>query len=295
LDYLDDSVRQPEELERLAGLSTLGTIPRLEAADPAEALVMLRTPRAPAAEAYRQLRTNLMYALVDGRLQSILVTSSGAGEGKTTTAANLALALMQLDKRVILVDSDLRRPMLHTLFGLSNSRGLSTLFVSDDPGRRLLQPVGPGRLRVLTAGPLPPNPAELLGTERMAAIAASLAKGADYVVYDSPPLLAVTDAAVLSRQADATLLVVEAGRTAAPTLQQAAAQLRAVEANLAGAVLNRVGPGRGYYHYYNGYYKRWEEAVAAPDGNGNGVLERLRRRALQERVLPFPSRISLIV
>lgn len=250
LDYTDNTVKSPQEMERLAGLSTLGAVARMDARNPADSLVVSRSPRAPVAEAFRQLRTNLMFSLAAGEQKSILVTSANSREGKTTTAANLAVALAQAGHRVVLVDSDLRRPALHKMFRVSNGEGLSSLLMEASVKDSLLQEAEVPGLRVLTSGPLPPNPAELLGMEHMRQVAAWLEKQADFVVYDSPPLLAVTDAAVLSRLVGAVLLVVSAGQTTLLGLQAAAEQLRNVEATIAGAVLNRVSRRDGYYDYH---------------------------------------------
>lgn len=277
LDYVDNTVKNPQEMERLVGLSTLGSIARMEIVSLADSLVVAHKPRAPVAEAYRQLRTNLLFSLAAGQQKSILVTSANARAGKTTAAANLASALAQTGRPVVLVDSDLRRPALHKIFQVNGSEGLSSLFMDTTLKASLLQETGVPGLRVLAAGAQPPNPAELLGTERMRQVAAWLARQADFVVYDSPPLLTVTDAAVLSRLVGATLLVVRAGQTTLPALQAAAKQLRNVDATLAGAVLNGVSRCNDYYAYYSYEAQYSCREPAGPSGNGYGVLGRLRR------------------
>lgn len=255
-EYMDNTVKGPDDVEVLVGAPTLGTIKEIKADTPEERLIVARSPRSPTAEAYRQLRTNLLYSLVSRDLQSVLVTSADPTEGKTTTAANLALALVQMGKRVILVDSDLRRPMLHRLFNVGNRSGLSDLVLAmggDVVERgRFLEETAVDGLWLLPSGPLPPNPAELLGSERMAEAAAWLGEQADYVIYDSAPVLAVTDAAVLSRLADTTLMVVRVGETTGQALQAAWGNLQAVEGELAGVVLTGITRRSGYYYYYNG-------------------------------------------
>lgn len=270
LEYLDNTVKNPPEIEQLTGLSTIGTIGQMDAATLRQGLVVAHRPRAPIAEAYRQLRTNLMFCLAAGDRHSILVTSPRAAEGKTTTAANLAVALAQAANTVIIVDSDLRRPTIHRLFNVNNSEGLTNLLMENADRAPLLQETEVPGLRALTSGSLPPNPAELLGTQRMRQIAAWLADRADFVVYDSPPLLAVTDAAVLSQLADTILLVIRAGETTVPELAAALQQLLNVEAHIAGVVINRITPRNGYY-YYNYYGDGYGYGHATGKGeNGRG-------------------------
>ena len=196
IEYLDDTVKTPDDVSRVTGLSTLGAIARLkESGGPAQFISWLRT-KSPESEAYRTLRTNIQFSSVDKPIRTLLVTSSGPGEGKSTTAANLAVVMAQTGQRVILVDTDLRRPVLHKVFGVPNNVG------ADDraAGRRgcsladYLQPTEIDNLTVLTSGPIPPNPSELLGSHRMAHLIEELAQAADIVIFDSPPVLAVTDA-----------------------------------------------------------------------------------------------------
>jgi len=181
------------------------------------------------------------------------VVSAEPGEGKTTTAANLAAALAQAGNRVILVDADLRRPRLHTLFGVSNNLGLTTALLPDgDPLAAHLQTTTVPGLRLLTSGPQPPNPAELVGSERMTALLAEMNTLADWVVLDTPPVLAVADAALLAHASDATLLVVDAQSTRRRSAQRAVALLTAAGAHVVGAVLNRLPLPTGTYGQYYG-------------------------------------------
>ncbi len=167
-----------------------------------------------ATEAYRVLRTNLQFAAVDRRMRTLTVTSPAPSEGKSITAANLAAALALADKRVVLLDADLRRPRQHRIFGLRNNIGLTTALVDEHPALdEILQQTTVQGLRVLTSGPLPPNPAELLGSTRMRELLAQLLAQADIVVIDTPPVTAVSDAAIISSQADGVLLVLDAGHT----------------------------------------------------------------------------------
>jgi len=214
-------------------------------------LIAVSDPRSPISEAYRTLRTNLDFASLDQALKTIAVTSAGVGEGKSTTLANLAIVSAQTGRRVVLVDADLRRPTLHQLFGLGNEAGLTTMVMDDtaltDPP---LQTTSVEGLSLLTSGPLPPNPAELLGSRRMAEVIATLAEGADQVFFDTPPVVAVTDAAVLATKVDGVLLVISAGQTRREYARTAVQRLEQINARLVGTVLTNVQVGGGFSGYY---------------------------------------------
>ena len=204
-------------------------------------LITLTDPRSPAAEAYRTLRTNLTFAALDKPLETLLVTSAAPGEGKSSIIANLAITLAQGERRVILVDADLRRPGLHEIFGVANDRGLTTMIVEktalDDPP---LLEVGVDNLWLMPSGPLPPNPADLLGSRRMEEAIARLKARADVILFDAPPIVAVTDATVLGTKVDGVLLVVRAGRTRREHIQQARELLERVHVRILGAVLSNA-------------------------------------------------------
>ncbi len=214
-------------------------------------LITLTNPRSPAAEAYRTLRTNLYFSSLDKALETLVVTSAAPREGKSTTLANLAVTLAQGEKRTILVDADLRRPSLHGLFGGSNSQGLTSMAMDesalDDPP---LVDTGVENLWLLPSGPQPPNPAEILGSRRMEAIIASLTSRADMVLFDAPPVIAVTDAAVLGTKVDGVLLVVKAGQTSREHAQRAKELLEKVNVRLIGAVLSNAPRDRAMGEYY---------------------------------------------
>lgn len=212
-------------------------------------LITLTDPRSPAAEAYRTLRTNLTFAGLDQPIEALVVTSPAPGEGKSIAVANLAVAIAQGEHRTILVDADLRRPVLHNLFGVPNERGLTTMFV--DPQARDNPPlveVGVENLWLLPSGPLPPNPADLLGSRRMEEIIAALRSRADLLLFDAPPVTAVTDAAVLGMKVDGVLLVVAAGRTRRDQARQARELLERARVRLVGAVLTDA-PSAGMRRY----------------------------------------------
>jgi capsular exopolysaccharide synthesis family protein len=212
-------------------------------------LVTYTHPRSPVAEAYRALRTNIQFSSLDKPLETFLVTSTGAKEGKSTTAANLAITFAQASSQVILVDADLRRPSQHRLFGLPNEEGLTTMLLEDRDELPLQYTAVPG-LRLLSSGPLPPNPAEVLGFRRMDEGIARLTEEADLIIFDTPPIIAVTDAAVLSAKVDGVLLVFSAGKTKRDHARRAQSLLEKVNANLIGAVLNNAKLDRSAYSYY---------------------------------------------
>ncbi len=221
-------------------------------------LVAVEHPRSAVAEAYRTMRTNLSFAAVDGECRILLVTSVSPGEGKTTTAANLAVTLAQAGSRVLLVDCDLRRPNVHRIFGIDNGGGLTNVLAQGRPLQELLHEGPVSGLKILTSGPIPPNPAELLGSERTRQLWPQLLDDFDYVVIDSPPVLAVTDAALLASQVHGVILVIWAGMQRVDAAQEAKEQLLKANARILGVVLNKVKiPARDYHYYY--YYRSREE------------------------------------
>lgn len=256
LDYLDDTVKSPDDVEALLGLPTLGTIVRIRAdhrSEQEQVPVALMSPRSQAAEAYRTLRTNVEFACVDTAAKTLLLTSAIPSEGKTTTAANLAIVFAQAGRRTILLDADFRRPGVHTAFALPNLRGLSTLLRSEEmPIARVSQATSQPNLLVVTTGPLPPNPAELLGSRRMRATLARIADFSDIVIVDSPPLQAVADAAILASITAGTILVIDAGHTRRAAIRGAREALAKSDARALGVTLNRMSErfGGGYYDYY---------------------------------------------
>lgn len=216
-----------------------------------ESLVTISNPRSPISEAYRSLRTNLEFSSLDRPLKTMVVTSAGPEEGKSTTLANLAVTLAQAEKKVILVDCDLRRPSQHEIFEVGNSLGLTSMVVDEEAFKNPpLQETPVPNLKLLPSGPLPPNPSELLGSRRMEEIIATLREKADLVLFDAPPIIAVTDAAVLASKVDGVLLVIRAGTTKRDHAQQAKALLEKVNARLVGAVLNNVRMDISLHRYY---------------------------------------------
>jgi polysaccharide biosynthesis transport protein len=261
IEHLDDTIKSPDDVGEVIGAPTLGVVMQMKLdkkQSDRQRLVTLAAPRSPVAEAFRTLRTNLEFASVDKQLRSLVVTSAVPGEGKSTVSANVALTFAQAGRKVVLLDADMRRPSIHRLFEVPNSYGLTTLLRSEEtPIGSIAHATDELNLRVITTGPLPPNPAELLGSQRMGDLMARLDHEADMIVVDSPPLHAVTDAAVLAAQMDGALLVVHAGRTKRGAVRQAKEALERVGANILGVTLNRLTErttAAYYYRYYGDYY-----------------------------------------
>jgi capsular exopolysaccharide synthesis family protein len=267
LEYLDDTLKSPEDVESLTGMPTIGTITRMRLgsrAGPMYGLATLFYPRGPAAEAYRTLRTNVDFANVDDPIRTILVTSAVPQEGKTTTAANLAVAIAQTGSNTILVDADLRRPGVHKMFNLPNEEGLTSALRPDGATvKRIARWTEQSNLRVITAGPLPPNPVEMIASRRMAAFVEALKEQADVVVIDSPPIQGFSDAAILCTLVDGTIVVVSAGHTRRDVVRSAARALAARGGRTLGVVLNKLSQrgGTDYYAYNYGPQAGADEAA----------------------------------
>ncbi|MGD2206541.1 MAG: polysaccharide biosynthesis tyrosine autokinase [Anaerolineae bacterium] len=251
IEFLDDTVKTVDDLTRLTELPLLGSIARMNVQDQNHVLMPVQKPQSLIAEAYRTLRTNIQVSSVDNPLRTLVVTSPGPFDGKSTTTANLGVVMAQAGKSVILVDADLRRSVLHRIFHLPNEGGLTRVLVEDEPTLDgWLQETEIDNLRVLTSGPLPPNPSELLGSQKMRSLIEQLTNEADVVIFDTPPVLPVTDASVLAIQANGVLLVTDAGKTRRGAVRQAVESLKQVGANILGTVLNRVALQKSEYHYY---------------------------------------------
>lgn len=204
------------------------------------------------AESYRGLRTNIQFASLDKPIKTILFTSTAPAEGKSTTVANLAIAFAQTGSSVLLIDADLRRPTLHKVFGIGNPLGLTNLLMQSVAEQIALRDVGVPNLRIVTSGPIPPNPAEVLGSMRMRELLKRFTSEFDYVLIDSPPTLAVTDSSILSSIVDGVVLVVAADEISTDKAKKAKAQLDGVKANILGVVLNGTEKDsrEDYYYYY---------------------------------------------
>ncbi|WP_371372125.1 CpsD/CapB family tyrosine-protein kinase [Sporomusa aerivorans] len=220
-------------------------------------LIVHEDAKSPVAEAYRTLRTNIQFAKIDGELKVIMFTSAGPGEGKSTTTANTAVAMAQAGKKVIIIDCDLRKPVQHKIFGKRN-RGVTNILVEDRSVEELIQNTEIDNLQVLTSGPIPPNPSELLGSVKMREIINDAKKLADIVIIDAPPTVAVTDACVLASGVDGIVLVLGAGLVRPEMAQKAKELLRNANGHVLGVILNRVEieEEHAYYYYYYGNEKK---------------------------------------
>jgi succinoglycan biosynthesis transport protein ExoP len=276
LDYLDDTVKSLDDIDRYIHLPALALIPsvraekRLRGAEPLKpsdttALAMVTDVRSPIAESYRHLRTSLLLSSAGTPPKTILVTSSQPSEGKTTTAINTAFMLAQTGADVLIIDCDLRRPRLHSHFNLSNTRGLTNCLSGESEVEDLLQSYDKlPKLKVLTSGPIPPNPAELLGSEEMRKLLVSLSEKFTHIIVDSPPAISFTDSSILSTFVDGVILVVHGGRSSRAVVRRAKQQLMDVGAHIFGVVLNNVKlESTDYYYnsYYSSYYRTDEADV----------------------------------
>jgi capsular exopolysaccharide synthesis family protein len=271
VDYLDDSVKTKDDLNRVVPeRPVIGLIPLVEGwkADESPKLISIEEPTSAAAEAYRTLRTSIQFLALDRPVRTLHITSPGPQEGKSTTLANLGVALARAGQRVIIVCCDLRRPRIHEFFGLSNDMGFTSVLLGKVPLSAALQKVpGQARLSVMASGPLPPNPSELLSSKRTIDVLTSLQAESDIVLIDSPPVLPVTDALVISGRVDATILVCVSGATTRKDAARAVELLDQVDAPLVGTVLNGVSAANTYG--YGGQYYRYEsdkqpETVSSP-------------------------------
>ena len=275
LEYLDDTLKTPQDVANVLGLPVVGYVVNEAAIEKSEGTPYVSSnPRSPLAETFRTLRTNLEFASVDKPLKTILITSPGSSEGKTTVASNLAAVMAQANKRVILLEGDLRRPRVHRALGMSNQIGLSDVFRGQMDIRDVARYSKVKDLAVITSGSLPPNPAELLGSARMVQILARLVESASVVIIDSPPFL-VTDATVLAAKVDGVLLVIQPGKTHAEAAKAMLAQLNRADAHVVGVVMNRVPRKNanyyGYYRYENdATYSIENTATETAAVNGDG-------------------------
>lgn len=286
IEYIDDSVRSPEDVEHFLSLPSVALIPRVDFAKPRRLLgrssngtspspngtqQLLLTDvdkRSPSAEAYRHLRTSILLSTAGRPPKTLLITSSVPSEGKTTTAVNTAISLAQTGAKVLALDADMRRPRLHSIFNLNNSDGLSALLSSDvnrSDIEAALQRDEKSGLYVLTAGPIPPNPAELIGSDQMLKLITMLAADFTHVIIDSPPIAAFTDGVLIASMVDGVLLVVQNGKSSRKIVTRARRLLLDVGARIIGVVLNRVEPVGANSYYYGGYYQyyRTESETAA--------------------------------
>ena len=276
LDYLDDSVRTSDDVSRHLGLPTLALIPHYlntdkrklltgingNGASAPSALITMDDRHSPMAEAYRHLRTSLLFSSAGKPPQTILVTSSQPSEGKTTTAINTAITLAQSDADVVIIDCDLRRPRLHSHFGFENTKGLTNYLSGDKDTENLIRTYSDlPRLKVITSGPIPPNPAELLSSNEMRNLLQFLSGRFKHVIIDSPPAISFTDASILSTLVDGVILVAMANKSSIHLMRQFKQRVNAIGARIYGVVLNGIKAGSMEYDYYgSGYYKYYSQS-----------------------------------
>tara|TARA_B110000438_G_scaffold298052_1_gene345511 strand:- start:8537 stop:10846 length:2310 start_codon:yes stop_codon:yes gene_type:complete len=274
LEFFDNSIRTMGDIENL-GLTVLGVIPAISGdLDKKYSFLKLRKnnrpnkalkrrlitredPRSPISEAYRSLRTSMLYTDIDEETKSILVSSAGPGEGKTTTVANMAITYANLGKKTLLIDTDLRRPVVHKVFDLNKEPGITNYLAgATDDFESLIKPTEIDNLSAVTSGIIPPNPSELLGSKRMTQLVKNLEKKWDIILFDSPPLVAVTDATMVSKEIDKIIIVVKVNQTDKRAFKHTIQSLRNINAPLGGVVLNAVThkSSYGYYYYYYQYY-----------------------------------------
>jgi capsular exopolysaccharide synthesis family protein len=261
VEYLDNRIKTPDDIKTQLGLPPLGLLPVIRGVDSSRPFPLITGAAPPSLiEAFRTLRTNVMFSSAEPGLRSLVVTSTGPGEGKTLVSGNLAISLAEAGQRVLLIDADLRRPKQHELFGIKREPGLSNLLVGSAKASEVVRKTTVRGLYVLPAGRIPPNPVELVGSARFQDFLKSLPEHFDWVVLDTPPVMAVADASVIAHHVSGVAFVVGAEMVSRATAQAALEQLETARARLLGGVLNRVDLERqGYYysHYHRKEYSRY--------------------------------------
>jgi len=252
IEYLDNTIKSPEDAEASLKIPVLGIIPFLKDRKKHIEKVFADEPSSVLTENYRAVRSAVMLSSVGESPRSLLVTSMVAGEGKTTTAANLAAAIAKTGKSVLLVDGDLRRPRLHKIFEMDNSRGLSTFLAGASNGK-ILQQSAMENLSVMTSGPIPPTPSELLNSPRMKLLIKNLSSRFDSIIFDSAPVMSVTDSQILSKVSDGTIIVARSGQTTHETARKGLKILKDIDSHILGMVINAVDTKKGRCDYYYGY------------------------------------------
>ena len=270
LDYVDQSIKNDQDLTDRLGLVPIGHIAYVATTKGRQHELVTLDGHSTSSEAFRALRTSVLFATIDDKIKSIVVTSPELGEGKSRTAANLAITLAQAGHKTLLIDADFRRPSQHRLFGKVRNVGLSNIILGDASESQAITMVEAiDNLWLLPSGPTPPNPSELLGSSRMSEILTKLWHQFGYVVIDTPPVNAVTDASIIASTASATILIVEQGRTAWPALTHAKQTLDRVKAHTIGVVVNKVRSSPGWY-----YYRYGDGQASSPNGSAPKATDR---------------------
>ena len=264
LDYLDNKIKSPEEIKHHLGLPFIGMIPNVRDANVSAAQKPGDGVPAHFAESFRTIRTNVLFSMPEDGRHCLVVTSTAPGEGKSLVASNLAIALAQAGQRTLVIDADMRKPRQHNIFGQSQEPGLSNLVVGTTKGSEAIRKTETANLWVLTAGVLPPNPAELLGSRRFKEVLDQTSNHFDWVIVDSPPVMAVTDSSIAAHAAGGVLFVIGSEQTSRHAAREALDQLAGAKSHILGAVLNKVDVARNPY-YYSHYYRREYRDYYAPD------------------------------
>jgi succinoglycan biosynthesis transport protein ExoP len=282
-EYLDNTVKIPDDIKQHIKIPYLGLTPLFTTDAKASSrdevnpeLITFRYPMSTASESYRGIRTNIFFSSAESVPQAILITSAGTQEGKTITASNLAITMSQIGSKVIILDCDMRKPRVHKVFGISKDKGISNLLAGNGNLKEVISHTGIPNLDAISCGPIPPNPSEMLGSARMEKLLTTLRNHYAYIIIDSPPSTAVTDAGVISKCVDGVILVIRAGYLSREIIINGVAQFEAVGANILGAILNGVDMGRDGYHYYQYYYSYY--------GKGEEPKAHSRIRRKQKRV-----------
>ena len=257
LEYLDNTIKTPKDVERVLNLPVLGTIPDIGLKEEDKIAIVKKNPKSPIAEAFRTLRTNIQFTSVDKEIKVLAVTSATPGEGKSILASNLAISLSQEEKKILFIDCDLRKPKGYEMFNIPNTVGLTSLLMGKSSLADTVYSSGElGALDVITSGPIPPNPSELLSSDSMREFLEGIKEKYDMIILDTPPLGPVTDAAIISTIVDGMLLVIETGKAAEGQVEYARESLDKVNANVIGAVLNKMPIRKGRYGGY-GYIQAY--------------------------------------
>ena len=277
-EILDSSIKSINDVEK-QGVPVLGTIPEFDEKDGREKnrdrnkVLTIEVPESPISEAYRSIRTNILYSSTQNN-KSILITSPSSGEGKSTTISNLAVLYAKTGKKTLLIDADLRKPVQHRIFNVKQEPGLVHLLLDmNDDLSQVIQPTEVGNLSVITSGAIPPNPAEILGSEKMVNLLARLEDKWDIILIDTPPILVVTDASLLAKVVDNLILVLKSGSTEKEALVRSQKIIANLNTSFSGTILNGVSDRHSYYsnYYYRGYYKK-------DDDKSKNILDKLKQK-----------------
>lgn len=289
--FLQDEIQDPDEITRKWGIPVLGLIMGYNS--PQNAIISMSQPRSVVSEAFRSLRTGLQFSGIDNPVHTLLITSATPSEGKTSVVANLATVIAQSDQKTMVVDCDLRRPRIHKIFQVSNRVGLSDYFIkTKEQLEGIIKTTGDKKVCVITSGSLPPNPSELLSSEKMNEMINLLSNEFDIVILDTPPLLAVTDALVLAPRVDGVVLVIDPKKAKRTAVKHAIGQLQRVNANILGAVVNNVNTKSSHYYYSKDYYYDYQSGKGFEKEQRDADL--LRRKNKNGDFTTIKSRFSEI-